>query len=263
MKRMNFCLRISILLMALTQVGCASFGAKLKAFLGGRSAEPTASTQPAKKTLTYSEQPYYMQGPRRKYKRTTKENFEGQAALEESAGSLWVNEGQGAYLFSQNILRMIGDPLTIRLDGEPRAQLQSKAEVIKTLLERLEARRQVMNRGPASEDKKKPDEASKAGEKEEKGDGAATTTASAQKPNNQQQSGFDLNVKSVPTRIIERLVDGNYRIKGSQPIMIGSREYKIIVTGIVRAEDFAEDGMSASKLLDPKFDIVSPRRKEN
>ena len=57
-----------------------------------------------------------------------------------------------------------------------------------------------------------------------------------------------------------RLVDGNYRVKGSQPFMIGTREFKVIVTGIVRAEDFNEEGTSASKLLDPSFDIVSSRK---
>ncbi|HMN67607.1 MAG TPA: flagellar basal body L-ring protein FlgH, partial [Bdellovibrionales bacterium] len=68
--------------------------------------------------------------------------------------------------------------------------------------------------------------------------------------------------KNVPTRIVERTLEGNYRVKGSQPIMIGNREYKVIVTGIVRAEDFNEEGIGAGKLLDPKFDIVSARRKE-
>ena len=72
----------------------------------------------------------------------------------------------------------------------------------------------------------------------------------------------DFPVKSVPTRIVERLVDGNYRVKGSQPFMIGKREYKVIVTGIVRAGDFSDGGISAGKLIDSKFDIVSQRRRE-
>jgi flagellar L-ring protein precursor FlgH len=42
--------------------------------------------------------------------------------------------------------------------------------------------------------------------------------------------------------------------------MIGKREYKVIVTGIVRQEDFDDSGIDASKLLDPQFDIVSSRR---
>ena len=67
-------------------------------------------------------------------------------------------------------------------------------------------------------------------------------------------------MKVVPTRIVELLKDGNYRVKGDQPFMIGKREYKVIVTGIVRPADFDDAGISAEKLLDPKFDIVSLKR---
>src|SRR5262249_23314272 len=78
----------------------------------------------------------------------------------------------------------------------------------------------------------------------------------------QQEQPAELSVKIVPTRIVERTLEGNYRIKGYQPFMIGTREFNIIVTGIVRAEDFNEEGISATKLLDPKFDIVSARKAE-
>jgi flagellar L-ring protein precursor FlgH len=81
-----------------------------------------------------------------------------------------------------------------------------------------------------------------------------------QKPPEPEQ---ELTVKTVPTRIVERTIEGNYRVKGTQPFMIGTREFKIIVTGIVRAEDFNEEGISATKLLDPKFDIVSARKTES
>ena len=68
------------------------------------------------------------------------------------------------------------------------------------------------------------------------------------------------NVESVPTRIVEVLRDGSYRIRGTQDFMIGKREYRVIVTGIVRQEDFNEDGISADKLMDSQFDIVSAKR---
>jgi flagellar L-ring protein precursor FlgH len=45
-----------------------------------------------------------------------------------------------------------------------------------------------------------------------------------------------------------------------QPFMIGKREYKVIVTGVVRPEDFDDAGIEAGKLLDPQFDIVSSRK---
>ena len=64
----------------------------------------------------------------------------------------------------------------------------------------------------------------------------------------------------VPARIVEKLLDGSYRIKGSQPFMIGRREYKVIVTGMVRSSDIDSDVIQASKILDPRFDIVSTKR---
>ena len=54
--------------------------------------------------------------------------------------------------------------------------------------------------------------------------------------------------------------DGSYRVKGTQAFMIGKREYKVIVTGIVRPDDFNEDNTSAAKLLDAQFDVVSTKK---
>ena len=42
--------------------------------------------------------------------------------------------------------------------------------------------------------------------------------------------------------------------------MIGKREYKVIITGMIRPEDFNDEGVSSVKLLDPQFDVVSIRR---
>ena len=67
-------------------------------------------------------------------------------------------------------------------------------------------------------------------------------------------------MQAVPTRIVEQLKDGSYRVKGMQPFMIGKREYKVIVTGVVRPEDFDDAGIDSSKLLDSQFDIVSSRK---
>ncbi|MNL31973.1 Flagellar L-ring protein [compost metagenome] len=68
------------------------------------------------------------------------------------------------------------------------------------------------------------------------------------------------NVETVPSKIVEKLPDGNYRIKGQQPFMIGKREYKVIVTGLIRPEDFNDEGITSQKLLDPQYDVVSIRR---
>ena len=45
--------------------------------------------------------------------------------------------------------------------------------------------------------------------------------------------------------------------------MIGKREYKVIVTGMIRPEDFNDQAaVSSGKLMDPQFDVVSIRRSE-
>lgn len=206
--------------------------------------------------VKYSDTSNNYVGVRRQYKRMTKQSLQESSALDAQAGSLWVNEGQGAYLFAQNTVRMIGDPLAVQLEGEPKEQLQAKADVIRRLWSKYEERQARMRALASEEAKPKP----KAGEKPD-ADKEAKEIAEKAKDRNADEKG-DLSVKSVPTRIVERTVDGNYRIKGSQPFMIGPREYKIIVTGIVRSEDFNEEGIEASKLLDSKFDVVSVRRKE-
>ncbi|MCB0410986.1 MAG: flagellar basal body L-ring protein FlgH [Bdellovibrionales bacterium] len=257
MKTRAFALFLLASTLLFFNLGCASFGKKLKAFLGGK---PSAEEAAPKEELppTYSANPNLMQGPHRQYRRVTKRDLEDEALLGEKAGSLWTMEGQGAYLFSQNIIRMVGDPIGIKIEGDAKEQLETKVSVIGTLLARLEERQLARMRQPANDAQAQngPEgsvPAPEGGDKKESPN-SKNPAASPMKA--------DFNVKNVPTRIVERLVDGNYRVKGSQPFMIGQREYKVIVTGIVRAEDFNEEGLSASKLLDPKFDIVSVRRKD-
>lgn len=69
-----------------------------------------------------------------------------------------------------------------------------------------------------------------------------------------------INIESVSTRVAERMSDGNYRVKGQQSFMIGKKEFRVILTGLVRPEDFSDEGISSNKLLDPQVDIVSLRR---
>lgn len=246
-----------LIAMSIALSGCASLGKKLKAFLGGK----TDSTAVAKSSaVKYSETPNAYAGVRRQYKRTTKESMAAEAALEPQAGSLWVMEGQGSYLFAQNTVRMVGDPIGVMLEGEPKEQIQAKVDVIRKLWSKFEER-QARIRAPASEDGSKDKaKAGKEGGAKEKGEEekAAQAQANATTPDPK----ADFGIKTIPTRVVERTVDGNYRVKGSQPFMIGSREYKVIVTGVVRSEDFNEEGINASQLLDAKYDVVSVRRKE-
>lgn len=249
-------------LLTLSLVGCGSFGKKLKNFLGGRSEAPSAVAK--NNVVKYSDSPNVYTGVNRQYKRTTRQSLQQEAALEPQAGSLWVMEGQGAYLFAQNTVRMIGDPIGVQLEGEPKEQLQAKVDVIRKLWSKFEER-QARLRAPASEEAGKDKDAkSKAGKetKDPAKEKAEAEKASQMAAEKQSGEGKDFGVKTVPARVVERTVDGNYRVKGSQPFMIGSREYKVIVTGVVRSEDFNDEGIEASKLLDAKYDVVSVRRKE-
>ncbi len=258
-----------LLVFGLMNAGCASFNKRLKGWLGGGSQNIADAQKPASTLTKFSDTPDVSPRVRRQYKRTTKETLSEESALDSKSGSLWVMEGQGAYLFSQNVVRLVGDPLAVSLEGDPRDQLQSKATIIKKLLAKIEERQKARLRGPASEepgaeaDEKTASKDGKDGKDDKtKKDKAGQQQAAKESPF-RDDSPVELAVKTVPTRIVERTLEGNYRVKGTQPFMIGAREYKIIVTGIVRAEDFNEEGIPASKLLDPKFDIVSARRKES
>lgn len=236
-----------ISLLLVTQTGCSSVAKKWKAFLNDK---PSVGDEKKEKIASFNDMPDYAPAIKRQYKRTTKESMAAEAQVDQKAGSLWVMEGQGAYLFSENVMRMVGDPLPVTIDGYVKEQLEGKVNIIKGLIAKLEERQSRM-RGPASE-----------GKADAKGADGKTAEAAKTPEAPKPMSKEELAVKSVPTRIVERTSDGNYRVKGSQPFMIGSREYKVIVMGTVRAEDFNEDGVNSNRLLDPKFDIVSNRKKE-
>lgn len=234
--------------MALT-TGCAT----MQDFLASLD-EPKAKQPELKDIQTaprYSDNPNMGVPTDRQYKKMTRNRLEEESELGSTAGSMWVMEGQGAYLFAQNKMRKEGDLLNVNLDGPARKQVETKVSVIKKLLKQLEEQEQQQQqqlnnslaenggeagRAPAAA---KPAEATPA--KEEKDEGLA-------------------DVQNIPTRIVEKLADGNYRIKGQQPFMIGKRDYKVIVTGLIRPEDFNDAGISSEKLLDPQYDVVSLRK---
>lgn len=254
--------------------GCASLGKAWKGFLSGKEpAEAREKTVPS--TPRFSEQENLKVNTERNYRRMNRQRLEDEADIGAGAGSLWVVEGQGAYLFAQNQMRMVGDLLNVKIEGGPKQQLQTKVRVISKLLERLDN----PNRGLASQQGNQttgapssqgggtapanqpagsvaganPQDAS-AGGSPGSGTGEASKSETAARP----EAPFSVSV--VPTRIVEQLKDGSYRVRGLQPFMIGKREYKVIVTGVVRPEDFDDAGLDASKLLDPQFDIVSSRK---
>lgn len=258
MSKMSFYQKLIILVLALGMCGCASIGKSWKALISDDSGEKEMA-RAAKPTNTFSQNNNVLPSSDRKYKRVTRKDIEDGAQLSARSGSLWVPEGQGAYLFSENTVRMIGDPVSIRIEGEPKEQLNAKSEVIQSLLKQLEERRKRAQTRLAQEEKAKK-------EGEDKDKPAADAQAKANPTGQQPDAARDpaaadgaFTVKAVPTRVVERMVDGNYRVRGAQPFMIGGREYKVIVSGIVRSEDFNEQGVSSSQLLDPSFDIVSAK----
>lgn len=224
--------------------GCAS----MDALLNGEPEKP--GLDKIKSAPRYSDNQNMGVPTDRNYKRMTRNRMEEESDLGANAGSTWVMEGQGAYLFAQNKMRKEGDLLNVKMDGPAMKQVETKVSVIKKLLKQLEEQEQQQlqnslaanatgDRAPASTEAKKP-EAPKADEKEDK-------------------AGLD-EIKNIPTRLVEKMADGNYRVKGQQPFMIGKREYKVIVTGLIRPEDFNDEGISSDKLLDPQYDVVSIRR---
>lgn len=254
-----------LFIISLTMItGCSSFGKKWKAFVSEGEEKPAAVTRPQDNGVRFSDRRDFPVNNERQYRRMTKKQFEDQELFSDNAGSLWVNEGQDSYLFAQNIVRLPGDILNVVLDGQPEKQLSTKAQVIKELTSRIEKK----NRGIASTDTKPATGA--AADPAAAGKDAAKATGD-KKPDavtaeKQMDDGALLNagsfdVKTIPTRIVERMSDGNYRVKGSQSFMIGSKEYKVIVTGLVKPQDVADDNVASSKMLDSKFDIIRGRGK--
>ncbi|WP_246845813.1 flagellar basal body L-ring protein FlgH [Bdellovibrio sp. ZAP7] len=187
----------------------------------------------------------------RQYKRMTKNRMEEESELQANAGSTWVMEGQGSYLFAQNKMRREGDMLNVKLDGSAQKQVETKVSVIKKLLKQLEEQEKGAQ-APLSNGLAANAEGGRA-------PAAAAPAAPAKEEAKDDKEGL-ADVQNIPSKIVEKLADGNYRVKGQQPFMIGKREYKVILTGMLRPEDFNDEGITSQKLLDPQYDVVSIRR---
>jgi flagellar L-ring protein FlgH len=247
---------IAIVLVIVTSSGCASLGQTIKGWMGDKDDQKQAKVT----TPKYSDQENLRVSNDKQYHRMNRQKMEEDSDLKADAGSLWVMEGQGAYLFSQNQMRTVGDLLNVKIEGSPKSQLQTKVKVISKLLDRLE---NPPVRGLASATPAAPGAQPGATPAPGANGAQPAPAAGAEGAAPAEQAKADsspFGVQVVPTRIVEQLKDGSYRVKGMQPFMIGKREYKVIVTGIVRSEDFDDAGIEASKLLDSQFDIVSSRK---
>lgn len=236
--------------LCLANTGCAT----LKDMLGFETNKKAPIEAPAAEDddrVKFSDNPNVLNPSDRQYRRMTRSRMEEESELYSQAGSMWVGEGQGAYLFAQNKTRREGDVLNVRVEGAAQKQVETKVAVIKKLLKQLEEeelKQQQQNSVPMGT----------VAEGQGAADAKRAPASAAATPKEEKEEPLD--IQNVPTKIIERLADGNYRVKGQQPFMIGKREYKVIVTGLVRPEDFSDEGMSSNKLLDPQFDVVSIRR---
>lgn len=237
--------------------GCASWGKQLKSlFAEPKPAVAAPSQDPSEpQAASAFDRDEMGQIPQRQYGRMSRARMEHEAQLTPHAGSLWRTEGQGAYLFSENNFRLKGDLLNVKLDGAPKEQLEAKAKVIADLLKKLDK-----PRGPASAAKSGGQQTAAAAPAEG-GDSKAADGAAGPAPEESAAVEFkQLPVEVVPTRVLERLADGNYRVEGSQAFMIGKREYRVLVAGIVRAQDFNDESVPAPRLMEPKFDIVATKK---
>ncbi|MCB0377984.1 MAG: flagellar basal body L-ring protein FlgH [Bdellovibrionales bacterium] len=228
---------LMVAFMAIAFTGCASFGMQIKEFLGG-----SVKTKKSKKAAPKS----YGKIEKREYKKMNHDRLQEQAALGQQSGSLWVERGQGAYLFAQNTNRLIGDLVNVEIKGHPKEQIETKVQVIQNLIQRIKEQRE------------KRILASQAAQA--KADGKTAPKAAPPPPKPQAEEPTKFSVKMVPSKIVEINKDGSYVVEGDQPFMLGKREYKLVVKGIVRPADFDDQGISAEILLDPKFDIVTAKR---
>ena len=229
----------------------------------------------------------------RQYKRMTRERMEEESQLNSSAGSLWKMEGQTSYLFAENKHRQEGDPTSIKLEGSALKFVENKAYVIKDLLGQLDEQKQKADeeekRATAEKQRLAQIEAEKKlrAERIAKGEivvdplDEGQSDAEAAKPamdarlpaslatapaagKKAVEEKIDLKeVESIPAKIVEKVSNDTYRIRGEQYLTIKKKPYKLIATALIRAEDFSDAGVSSNKLLEAQYDLVHVKRAAN
>ena len=224
-----------------------------------------------------STHPYYMLGKSRQYKALKTQEVQEtlkrtkwslQELKEESevneneltkkgkqnSGSLWSSDGQGAYLFSENNLKKVGDPITVVLNGSPRKQLSKKKKVIQSLLlNKKEGQFVSSSLQKESSDQNEQDSSLQ-----------STNTQEKRALSSHLSSNFDvLGIEFVSTKIVEKISQERYRIEGCQIFLIGKKQYCLIVMGIVRSQDLLENRIQATSLIDGYFDILKFKKNKN
>lgn len=232
---------------------------------------------------TYSKNTQLIPAVDRNYKRMTKARMEEESDLQAGAGSLWVMDGQKSYLFAQNNKRREGDPTSLKIEGTAMKQVQLKVNTIQDLLNDLEEQRRqaeseqkkqeaekkrladveiefkkIMDTENAPEEKVAREQAEKAVKDRKPASADVTKPAKVEK-----EAKVDLKeIEMIPSKIVEKVEGGLYRVSGYQTLTIKNRPYKVIATGLIRSDDFSDQQISSNKLVDPQFDIIH-LKKEN
>lgn len=228
----------------------------------------------------------------RQYKRMTRQRMEEESALNSSAGSLWKMEGQTSYLFAENKHRRAGDPTNIKLEGAALKLIENKAWVINDLLGQLEEQRKAAEeqerkvaaekqrlaqmqaekklraeriaKGEIVVDPLDEEQAALDAKHDEEFRKPASVETNTQAVNKKIEDKIDLKeVEFVPAKIVEKMMDDTYRIRGQQYLTIKRKPYKLIATALIRAEDFNDGEVSSNKLLEAQYDLVHVKRAAN
>ena len=253
-------------------------------------AEPKKTEEPETEPLTkYSDNSNMAPATDREYKRMTRQRMEDESDLQSGAGSLWVMEGQTSYLFAQNKQRRAGDPTQIKVVGSALKQIELKVATIQDLLKDLEDQKKLSEEGDKKEAAEKQRVADIEKEKnfilvngearsleqaqvmaeERVKNRKPAAVSEAKKPSEpvakkeNKEDKVDLKeVALIPSKIVEKTADGMFRVTGQQYLNIKKRPYKVIATGLVRPEDFDDQGLSSSKLFEAQYDIIHIKKNE-
>jgi flagellar L-ring protein precursor FlgH len=243
--------------------GCASIGQTWRNLIGSNEPQPTSVKSESGKLedLKYSDQADVPVLENKRYRRMTRDQFEKEG-LTDDTGSLWSGDGQGSYLFSANMVRVPGDSVNIILDGEAKKQLGQKAAVLAQLMKKAARALATVPGNPPAPGSADSTATPAAGGTAVAEKDKADREKKEEKKDEKDDEGKDaFSVANIPARIVERVTDGSYRVRGSQTVMIGKEEFRVIASGLVKSVDIGDEGVASSKMMEPKFDIVSMKRK--
>lgn len=208
-----------------------------------RMLPPPPATAFDDRTAAVAGTPIDYSGVRAKSGRVTKNNFYNDSAKNEN--SLWSEEGQNNYLFSQNKLKVPGDLVTIFIEEDLRRDMVNEVK-------------QVLPPEYRSEDIEVP------GLTKEKAQGAAGAGTSVAPPTavtgpngqpGQEQKPLDP-TDMMTAEVLERFPNGNLRIRGVKRIPFKTQTRNLEVLAIVKGADVDEkDVVKSSRFFEHRVEM--------